>query len=109
MAGIKRIWDDAITKRDGEGECRVCGQNSFLEAAHIIGRRADRYELDGTPRNTKTYRVEAVRIVPLCGVKADTRRGGCHTEYDAHALDLANHLTPEEMEQAQEAAAPYGP
>jgi hypothetical protein len=103
----KRDWTDARAKVEREGSCRVwrgllgCdgGGQRNLEAAHIIGRKADRFPALGhigwTPREPwviDEWPVDPLRIVPLCQKH--------HRAYDAHELDLLPYLTVEEQAQA---------
>lgn len=96
---IRRNWTEAREKVEREGHCRVCGapeEMAKIDAAHVIGTSNDAFDLDGTPRPSKCYKVEPVRIVPLCG----PHPAGCHGDYDAHRLDLLALLTKEEQAQA---------
>ena len=87
--GPKRIWDDAIAKRDLEGACRICGIQRGLQAAHVTGRKHDK------PRpGQKTLYVHPDSIVPLCEV--------CHGEYDHHEIDLLPHVFLAEQVRAVE-------
>lgn len=89
MRGVqpRRDWTDARRKVDEEGECRVCHIQRGLQAAHVIGRRADQPKGKG-----KTLWVNPDSIVPLCVV--------CHAAFDAHELDLGEYLTRKEYGQA---------
>jgi len=75
----RRDWRVPRAKVDREGVCRVCHRPGRLEAAHIIPR-----SLGGTEEEHAT--------VPLCR--------GCHSEFDAHTLDLLPHLTRDEQAHA---------
>ena len=81
---MRRDWKQARAKVDGEGECRVCGTGSGLEAAHVVGRSYD----------PPTGKVRPIDVVPLCGP--------CHRAYDARSLDLLANLTYEEQGAAAE-------
>lgn len=88
----RRTWDSARAKVDSEGECRVCGSQEQLEAAHILGRSHDAYTL-GRLKRSKTWHVEPLRIVPLCGTFSNNE---CHRLVDEHKLDLLPYLELEE-------------
>lgn len=92
----KRCWAAARAKCDAEEACRVgpVGCEGRLEAAHLVGRDRDQFELDGWPR-LGPWRVEPVRIVPLCTKHHDRYDGRAHPR-----LDLLGHLTAEEEAQA---------
>lgn len=77
----RRDWATAREKVDAEGNCRVCGSTTRLEAAHVIPRSLTQPGPDQgeSPDN----------IVPLCGGP-----GGCHARYDdERTLDLLPYLT----------------
>ena len=74
-----RSWADARAKVDEEGECRVCGSHSGLQAAHIIPR-----SLGGRQHRDS--------IVPLC--ERD------HRSYDNFRLDILPYLTHDEQAEA---------
>jgi 5-methylcytosine-specific restriction endonuclease McrA len=79
----KRDWTAARAKVDEEGQCRACGTNSGLQAAHVIPRsRITRGGED--PRN----------IVPLCV--------GCHQAQHAGRLELLPVLHRDEQAYAVE-------
>lgn len=93
----RRDWGPARRKVENEEVCRVCGSNVDVQAAHIIGRERDKFDLDGKPRNVREYTVEEHRILPMCGDFAPLK---CHPAYDAHQLDVLEHLTLDEQVQA---------
>lgn len=96
---LRRDWIAARAKVDATGCCRVCRSRKGVEAAHVVGRRADRFDLDGTPAERgEVLTVEPVRIVPLCGPATDFDT--CHGKYDRHELDLLPYLDIEEQTQA---------
>jgi hypothetical protein len=74
----RRDWTAAHRKVEDELYCRVCDKQAD-DAAHIVPR-----SLGGG--------MTADAIVPLCR--------GHHTAYDAHKLDLLEHLTYEEQSEA---------
>jgi len=74
---VGRNWKKAREKVDSESECRVCGSNYMVEAAHTSYVRFD--------GNT----VDPERIVPLCKQ--------CHMAYDSHSLDILAYLSYEEQ------------
>jgi predicted restriction endonuclease len=76
---MKRNWTDAKEKVKNEGMCRVCGNSEILDPAHIIPR-----SLGGD--------MNAANIIPLCRT--------CHSEYDAHRLDILPFLKRAEEERA---------
>lgn len=80
----KRDWSDGRQKVEDEGQCRVCGINRGLQAAHTLGRKHDLPKRPGQ----KTLWVNPDGIVPLCQI--------CHTAYDHHELDLLPYLTGSE-------------
>lgn len=93
----KRLWQDAIIKRDEEGQCRVCGREPgeafrdgigfytiWVEAAHAISRERQDEPRVGQRGGEYLY-VKPESIVPLCT--------DCHLEYHAGVLDLLPHLT----------------
>lgn len=94
----RRDWTIARLKVDEQegGRCRVCRTNHRVEAAHIIGREADRY-VDGEPQS-QPWVVLPTRIVPLCGPATDPTT--CHGKYDLHRLNLIGYLAPEEEARA---------
>jgi hypothetical protein len=75
---VRRNWTAAHNKVRDEIYCRVCDKQAD-DAAHIVPR-----SLGGG--------MTAEAIVPLCR--------GHHTDYDAHKLDLLEHLTYEEQAEA---------
>lgn len=101
-----RDWTDARAKLEAEGCCRNCGRSDRkLEVAHLDGQKydqpADCKTCKGSGRrlagagpcgvckgsgDTKTYYVDPVRTVPLCGPAVDT--GTCHNLFDNGQLDL---------------------
>lgn len=83
---MRRDWSLARSKVEAEGRCRVCGQTSSLEAAHVCGQKYD--SADGI--------VRPVDVVPLCSRKP-SGAGGCHQAYDSHDLDLLPYLSLEEQ------------
>ena len=81
-----RDWDDAIRKVREEGECRVCGVQRQLEAAHLAPRAHDKPKKFGS----KTLYVEPDNIVCLCA--------HCHRDlFDMGKLDLLEYLTVDEQ------------
>jgi len=81
-----RDWDDAIRKVREEGECRVCGVQRQLEAAHLAPRKHDKPKRFGS----KTLWVNPANIVCLCA--------HCHRDlFDLGRLDLLEYLTVEEQ------------
>ena len=89
---IRRVWGEAIDKREEVGECVVCGSTRYLEMAHIIGREHDEPRTPGA----KTLYVIRDRIAILCGPFPS----GCHGDYDNKRLDLLPYLTLAEQVQA---------
>lgn len=92
----RREWSAALAKVESEDRCRVCGATTYLEAAHIMGRKHDEPVHPGS----RVLYVDPNRIVVLCGPFPD----GCHGEYDHKRLDLLSYLRPEEQTQAVEDA-----
>lgn len=109
-----RDWSDARAKLEAEGRCRNCGRSARLEVAHLDGQRydqpADCKTCKGTGRRlagagscgvckgsgeTKTFYVDPVRTIPLCGPAVDT--GTCHNLFDSGQLDVLGLLTLEEQ------------
>ena len=81
-----RNWDDAIEKVRDEGQCRVCGVQRQLEAAHLAPRKFDKPRRAGS----KTLYVHPDNIVCLCA--------HCHRDlFDMGRLDLLEYLTLEEQ------------
>jgi len=80
-----RDWDDAIRKVREEGECRVCGVQRNLQAAHLAPRKHDKPKRFGS----NTLYVEPNNCVSLCA--------SCHFQFDAHRFDLLEYLTVEEQ------------
>jgi hypothetical protein len=94
---MKRDWKEARAKVTKEGQCRYCrSQIRPLEAAHLIGRAADKKE------GNKAI-VNPLSVIPLCGPFGDS--DSCHTKYDHHQLDILPYLTAEEEVQAVRDAA----
>jgi hypothetical protein len=106
---VRRNWAAARHKVELEGKCRNCGTTDVhLEAAHILGRRADRRpplnwneDLDGMWG--EPFEVSPARIVPLCGPSGES--SSCHCRYDEHKLDLLPLLNEDEQLQAVADAA----
>jgi hypothetical protein len=75
----------ARAKVEAEGRCRVCGTNaSKCDAAHLWPR-----SMGGGGFDTPDL------VIPLCSrIKGGT---GCHDEFDAHRLDVLEHLTLDEQ------------
>ena len=75
-----RDWDDAIRKVRAEAECRVCGVQRNLQAAHLAPRAHDK------PKrfDSKTRYVDPANILPLCA--------SCHRKFDAHEMDILEYL-----------------
>ena len=74
----RRDWGEAWAKVRDEGCCRICGDTTSLDPAHVIHR-------------SQGGGMSADSIVPLC--RAD------HDAYDSGELDLLPHLTEaEELE-----------
>jgi hypothetical protein len=92
----KRDWGAARAKCENEEDCRLGhlgGCEGVLEAAHIIGRYHDRFNLDRQDwQHRSVWMVYPERIVPLCSHH--------HYEYDHHRADLLPVLTPHEELQA---------
>ena len=81
-----RDWDDAIAKVREEGQCRVCGVQRGLEAAHLAPRRHDKPKRFGS----KTLYVDPDNIICLCA--------HCHRDrFDMGRLDILEYLTIEEQ------------
>ena len=80
-----RDWDDAIRKVRQEAECRVCGVERNLQAAHLAPRAHDKPKRFGS----KVRVVEADNILPLCQ--------RCHYRFDSHELDILEYLTVDEQ------------
>ena len=80
-----RDWDDAIRKVREEAECRVCGVQRNLQAAHLAPRTHDKPKRFGS----KTLYVEPNNCVSLCA--------SCHFAFDSHRFDLLEYLTIEEQ------------
>ena len=97
MTQITRIWDEARAKCDEEDGCRICGARRHVEAAHILNRKHDGFDLEGNPRPSKTWIVEPSRVIPLCGSFSEYEH---HQKYDAHRLDLIPYLNLDEEVQA---------
>lgn len=93
----KRDWSDARRKVEDEMVCRVCGGNQDVQAAHVIGRECDEPSVSVFDKQNTILYVAPDSIVPLCGQFSPLK---CHVEYDAHALDLLEFLTPAEQVQA---------
>jgi hypothetical protein len=74
---VARNWKKAREKVDLEGECRVCGSDYIVEAAH-----SSYVRYDDTIVNPE-------RIIPLCKQ--------CHMKYDAHSLDILAYLSYDEQ------------
>ena len=75
-----RDWDDAIRKVRAEGECRICGVQRNLQAAHLAPRAHDKPKRFGS----KTLYVDPANILPLCA--------SCHRKFDAHEIDVLEYL-----------------
>lgn len=94
---MRRIWDDAIAKRDAEGKCRGCGRDAYelakmgrrLEFAHLSGRKFD----PPHPEKNALY-VRPESGAPLCGPATSTDT--CHAKQEAGELDLIPVLSNEE-------------
>ncbi len=85
----RRVWpEETLAKK--EQTCVVCGEWP-VELAHVTGRIHDRPRKAGS----QTVYVEPESVVPLCPPH--------HKEYDAHQLDLVQHLeTPEQIRAVQD-------
>lgn len=88
---VRRDWTAANAKLRAELPygCRVCGRNSELERAHVLGRALD--EKLGAGR-----RVDPDLVVWLCGPFPS----GCHGDFDLRSLDLMPYLTDRERDAA---------
>ncbi len=117
MARLKRNWEAAHEKLLAEGRCRACRRPKTsvkLEAAHIIGREADRLSplsMFFRPHSDRLwaepYLVVPARIIPLCGPATDTTT--CHGKQHAGRLDLIPLLTlPEILQAVHDASRLYG-
>jgi len=84
MMAVRRDWKAARAKVAQERNCRVCGSQDTVQAAHTIGRTHD--PVDGV--------VRAIDVVPLCVV--------CHQLFDARRLDLLPYLSYGEQAAAVE-------
>lgn len=96
----KRVWNDALDKVEAEGECRVCGATDYIEAAHVVSRKAADVEMVG-PKGGRYLYVKPDAVVPLCGPFS---ANNCHGTHDGRELDLLPYLTVEEQLCAVEAA-----
>lgn len=116
---MKREWGAAREKIAAEGgRCRVCRRTTRysdrrIEAAHIIGREADRLmpltlAMSGLAHEwPEPYLVMPVRIVPLCGPATDPTT--CHGKQHAGRLDLIPCLTlPEVLQAVHDASRLFG-
>jgi 5-methylcytosine-specific restriction endonuclease McrA len=74
----RRNWQEAHRKVADELYCRVCDRQAD-DAAHVVPR-----SLGGG--------MTADAVIPLCR--------GCHTDFDAHRLDLLAHTTYAEQAEA---------
>lgn len=92
----KRDWSDARAKVEAEAQCRLSRWKPCegpLEAAHVVGRERDWFDLEGyRTHGLRRLKVEPMRVVTLC------RRH--HRLYDDHDIDLLGYLAPEEEAQA---------
>lgn len=98
-SSTRRDWREAQRKVEREGQCRVCGSERGLEAAHVIGRRHDPV-IQG-PRGGEYRYVHPDSVVPLCGGSV---LNTCHPDYDARKLDLLPYLHLHEQVRAVEDA-----
>lgn len=88
-----RDWTAARAKVDAEGQCRNCGKNRGLEAAHTLAREYDRKPPAFPDGEWKPYLVHPDRIIPLCNY--------CHqTLQHGGKLDVLRLLTRDEQIQA---------
>lgn len=80
-----RDWDEAIRKVRREAECRLCGVQRNLQAAHLAPRAHDKPKRFGS----KVRHVAPDNILPMCA--------SCHRRFDAHMVDVLEYLTVEEQ------------
>lgn len=70
--GPGREWDAAIEKCRDEGQCRYCGIQANLQAAHTIKRQYDERVKPGS----RNRRVNPDGVIPLCAHCHDLQERG---------------------------------
>lgn len=83
---MRRDWTRARARWQGHG-CLICAHPG-VDLAHTIGRKHDA----DRGRRGSVISVDPRAVVPLCSLYKGGN--GHHEEYDAHRLNLMQHLGP---------------